>query len=82
MKQNVLLFQTLARVPRTALDLLDHQAPREDLVLKVPEVKEVSVGQLVLLVLVGIWVLLVPRVLQDPRDPTASLFLENKVARA
>lgn len=81
MKQNVPLFQMLAHVHRTALGLQDHQALREDLELKVPEVKEVSVGQLVPLALVEIQVLLAPRVLQVPRDPMDSLFRENKVAK-
>lgn len=52
MRQNALLFQILAHVHRTALDLQDLQALQEGLVLKVPEVKEVSVGQLGPLVLV------------------------------
>lgn len=81
MKQNVLLFQMLAHVHRTAWGLQDHQALREDLVLKVPEVKEVSVGQLAPLGLVEIQVLQAPRVLQVPRDPMDSLFRENKVAK-
>lgn len=81
MKQNVPLFQMLAHVHRTALGLQAHQALREDLVLKVPEVKEVSVGQLGPLDLVEIQVLQAPRVLQVPRDPMDSLFRENKVAK-
>lgn len=70
-----------AHAHRTALDLQDHQALLEDLVLKVPEVKEVSMGQSGPLVLVGIQVLQAPRVLQVPRAPTDSLFRENKVAK-
>lgn len=81
MKQNAQLFRTLARVHRTALDLRDPPALQEDLVLKVREVKEVSVGQLVPPVLVEIQVLLGPRVLQALRDPMACLFPVNKVAR-
>lgn len=81
MKQNALLFQMLAHVHRTALDLQVHRALREDLVLKVPEVKEESAGQLGLLALVEIQVLQALRDPQAPRDPTDSLFLENKVAR-
>lgn len=81
MKQNAQLFRTLARVHRTALDLRDPPALQEDLVLKVREVKEVSVGQLAPPVLVEIQVLLGPRVLQALRDPMASLFPVNKVAR-
>lgn len=54
---------------------------REDLALKVPEVNEVSVGQLGPLALVEIQVLQAHRVLQAPRDPMDSLFRENKVAK-
>jgi len=81
MKQNALLFQMLAHVHRTALDLQVHPGLREDLVLKVPEGKEESVGQLGPLALVETQVLQAPRVLQVPRDPTDSLFRENKGAR-
>lgn len=81
MKQSALLFQILARVRRTALDLRDPQALQEDLVLKDPEVKEVSMERLGPLVLEEIQVLQAPRVLRAPRDPTGSLFRENKVAR-
>lgn len=81
MRQNALLFQILARVHRTALDLQDLQALQEGLVLKVPEVKEVSVGQLGPLVLVETQVLQAPRVLQALRDPMDSLFRESKVAK-
>lgn len=81
MKQNALLFPMLVHVHRTVLDLQVHQALREDLVLKVPEVKEVSVGQLGPLALVEIQVLQAPRVPQAPRDPTDSPFQENKVAK-
>lgn len=80
-KQNVLLFPMLARVHRTASDLQDPRAPREDLVLKVPEVKEVPAGRLGLLALVEIQALQAPRVRQAPRDPMDSLFPENKAAK-
>lgn len=71
----------LVHVHRTALDLQDHQALPEDLVLKVPEVKEASMGQLGPLVLVEIQVLPAPRVLLAPRDRMDSLFRESKAAK-
>lgn len=81
MKRSALPSQTLAHVHRTALDLQALQALQEDLVLKVPEEKEVSVGQLGLPVLVETSVLQAPRVLQGPRAPMDFLFQENKVAK-
>lgn len=80
-KQNALLFRMLARVHRTALDLQALQAPQEDLVQKVPEVKGASTGQLGLQVPVEIQVPQALRVLQAPRDPMDSPFQENRVAR-
>lgn len=81
MRRNALLFQMPARARRTVLDLQARRALREDPVLKVPEVKEVSVGQLGPPALVEIQVLQAPRVHQAPRDPTDCLFRENKVAK-
>lgn len=81
MKQNALLFRMLAHVHRTALDLQALQALQEDLVQKVPEVKEESMGQLGLQVPVEIQALQALRVLQAPRDPMDSPFQENRVAR-
>lgn len=81
MKQNALLSRMLAHVHRTALDLQALQALQEDLVQKVPEVKEESMGQLGLQVPVEIQALQALRVLQAPRDPMDSPFQENRVAR-
>lgn len=81
MKLNAPLFQMLAHVHRTALDLQALQALQEDLVQKVPEVKEASMGQLGPLVPGEILALQAPRVLQAPRDPMDSPFQENRVAR-
>lgn len=81
MKQNALPYQMLAHALRIALDLQDHQGLREDQVLKVPEVKEASMGQLAPLDHVAIQVPQVLKVLQAPRDPMDFLFLENRVAK-
>lgn len=71
----------LARVPRTALDLQAPRALQEDLVQKVPEVKEASMGQLGPQVPVEILALQAPKVLQAPRDPMDFPFRENRVGR-
>lgn len=81
MKQNAPPFRMLAHAHRTALGLQVLQALREDLVQKVPEVKEASMGQLGPQVLVEILALQVLRVLQALRDPMDSPFQENRVAR-